>query len=66
MDKDLYMAMVQTNTEQLQNQLANSELTLDAVVSTTCQLMKKRSCRKLVRKTQLQRKTKIKSMDNRN
>jgi hypothetical protein len=39
-DKDLYMTMVQTNTEQLQNQLANSELTLDAVVSKTCQLMK--------------------------
>ena len=39
-DKDLYMAMVQTNTEQLQNQLANSELTLDAVVSKTCQIMK--------------------------
>jgi hypothetical protein len=34
------MAMVQTNTEQLQNQLANSELTLDAVVSKTCQIMK--------------------------
>ena len=32
--------MVQTNTEQLQNQLTNSELTLDAVVSKTCQLMK--------------------------
>ena len=39
-DKDLYMTMVQTNTEQLQNQLANSELTLDAVVSKTCQMMK--------------------------
>jgi hypothetical protein len=49
MDKDLYMAMVQTNTEQLQNPLTNSELTLNAVVSKTCQLMKKRSCRKLVR-----------------
>jgi hypothetical protein len=24
-DKNLYMAMVQTNTEQLQNQLTNSE-----------------------------------------
>jgi hypothetical protein len=33
-DKDLYMAMVQTSTEQLQNQLTNSELTLDAVVTT--------------------------------
>jgi hypothetical protein len=32
--------MVQTNTEQLQNQLANSELTLDAVVSKKCQIMK--------------------------
>ena len=40
MDKDLYMPMVQTNTEQLQNQLANSELTLNAVISKTCQLMK--------------------------
>ena len=33
-DKDLYMAMVQASTEQLQNQLTNSELTLDAVVTT--------------------------------
>ena len=39
-DEDLYMAMVQTSTEQLQNQLTNSELTLDAVVSKSCQLMK--------------------------
>ena len=41
--------MVQTNTEQLQNQLANSELTLDAVVSKNMSTDEERSYRKLVR-----------------
>ena len=65
-DKDLYMAVVQTNTEQLQNQLTNSELILEAVVSKNMSTAEEFCCRKLIRKTQLQRKTKIKSMDNRN
>ena len=39
-DKDLYLAKVQTDIDQLESQLINNELPLDDVISKTSQVMK--------------------------